>query len=323
MAKAEGLHPIRSVAYRTGLSPHVIRAWERRYSAIEPGRTDTNRRLYTDADIERLQLLRMATEGGRGIGHVAGLTTEELRLLVSRDSASGKLSVASTRSDREPAAYHLDKCMDAVRQLDAGLLEERMLQATVTLSAQSLIEDLLVPFMAQLGQLWHEGSLRPAHEHLASVVVRNVFASLAASHRTTAGAPELIVATLPGQWHEFGALAATATALSEGWRVTYLGPNLPAEDVAATAQSRRARAVAISLVYPADDAHLHAELVRLRRLLPASTALVAGGQASGAYAAALGQADALVATSLAEFRHWLRRLRSSQGAEQTGPPGSS
>ena len=315
MAKGKGLHPIRSVAHRTGLSSHVIRAWERRYSAIEPGRTPTNRRLYTDADIERLQLLRMATEGGRGIGHVAGLTTEELRLLVSRDGAADPLSASLTREDREPAAYHLDKCMDAVRQLDAGLLEERMLQATVTLSPQSLIEDLLVPFMTHLGQLWHEGSLRPAHEHLASEVVRNVLGHLAASHHVPVGGPELVVTTLSGQWHEFGALAAAATAAMEGWRVTYLGPNLPAEDVAAAAQSRRAKAVAISLVYPEDDARLHADLIHLRRLLPSSTVMVAGGQACGAYASALSQTGTLVVGSLAEFRDRLRGLRSGQSKE--------
>lgn len=316
----KGLHPIRSVAFRTGLSPHVIRAWESRYSAVEPSRTDTNRRLYTDDDIERLQLLRLATQGGRGISHVAGLPTEELRRLVTRDGTPGLTSVSPQQRDREPAGYHLDTCLAAVCQFDGALLEERMLQASVTLSAQSMIEDLLVPLMKKIGDLWHEGGIRPAHEHLASVLVRNVLGVLAASHQAGAGAPELIVTTPSGQWHELGALAAAATAAAEGWRVSYLGPNLPAEDIAAAAHSRRARAVALSLAYPEDDPHLHAELVRLRRLLPASTALVVGGSASGAYASALSQAAAVAVSNLAEFRDRLRSLRASDRAEPSAPP---
>ena len=58
-------HSIKIVAQRTGLSSHVIRVWERRYDAVSPRRTETNRRLYSDGDIERLKLLGEATE----IGH--------------------------------------------------------------------------------------------------------------------------------------------------------------------------------------------------------------------------------------------------------------
>ena len=77
-------HPIRVVARRTGLTPDVLRAWEKRYKAVEPDRS-SGRRLYSDADVDRLLLLRRATLGGRSIGQVAGLSTAELEELTRAD----------------------------------------------------------------------------------------------------------------------------------------------------------------------------------------------------------------------------------------------
>jgi DNA-binding transcriptional MerR regulator len=76
-------HSIKAVSRRTGLSPHVIRIWEKRYGAVEPRRTSTNRRLYSDAEIERLNSLRLATAAGHSIGNIATLPLRQLNSLVA------------------------------------------------------------------------------------------------------------------------------------------------------------------------------------------------------------------------------------------------
>src|SRR5918993_3366876 len=81
-------HPIGVVARRTGLKPDLIRAWERRYGAVAPGRTDTRRRFYSDADISRLLLLKRVVDTGRSIGQVANLSNEELESLVTVGSGT-------------------------------------------------------------------------------------------------------------------------------------------------------------------------------------------------------------------------------------------
>src|ERR687895_1311192 len=81
-------HPIGVVAERTGLSPDLLRVWERRYRAVEPSRSLDGQRAYSDGDIERLRLLRLATAAGRSISQVATLGTEELARLVHEDEAA-------------------------------------------------------------------------------------------------------------------------------------------------------------------------------------------------------------------------------------------
>lgn len=318
---AEALHPIRAVAMRTGISTHVIRAWEKRYNAVSPRRTGTNRRLYSNEDIERLQLLKMATDAGRGISHVAGLKDAELRKLVAADGVPpANLDSERLGQGDTPSGHHLEKCLASIRALDVRGLETALLQATVTLAPQKLVEEVVVPLMIRVGDMWQQGTIRPAHEHLASSVIRTLLGNMTNAYDTPAGAPDLLVATPAGQVHEFGALAAAVTAASEGWRVSYLGPNLPAEDIAAAAVHRKARAVALSMVYPSDDAQLHGELLRLRRLLPGDTKIVVGGRSAIAYDSTLAEISAGRVGDLAELREMLRAIRiQGQGTADAVP----
>jgi DNA-binding transcriptional MerR regulator/methylmalonyl-CoA mutase cobalamin-binding subunit len=310
MAHRQG-YPIRVVARRTGLTLHVIRAWEKRYAAVSPLRTSTNRRLFSESDVERLQLLRRATFAGHSIGQIARLPTEGLRALVAADetvSASRPSTIGPRLVDSSPQAM-LATCLGAVERLDAAMLEETLTRATVVLSQPVLIERVIVPLMYRIGDRWHAGVLRVAHEHLASAVVRTSLGSLSRGYGAAPSAPSLVVATPTGQMHELGALIVAATAASDGWCVTYLGPSLPAEEIAAAAHQRRARAVALSIVYPGDDPFLQGELVKVHRGLAAGVVLLVGGQGSDAYRGVLDELGAVWLGDLADLRKQLEVLR--------------
>src|SRR3569832_2969883 len=102
MSSARQRHPIAVVSHRTGLSQDVLRVWERRYEAVIPARSDSGVRLYSDADIERLILLRAATRGGRGIGQVAKLSTRALETIVAEDEAAREKQGAVIGAPPEP-----------------------------------------------------------------------------------------------------------------------------------------------------------------------------------------------------------------------------
>lgn len=309
-------HPIKVVVRRTGLSPHVIRVWEKRYQAVEPMRTETNRRRYSDDDIERLLLLQRVTHTGRSIGQIAHLSTERLRELVLEDEAASQ-SMASTAVIRElPEGTEscLETCLAAIRQLDGDELERILMQARVSLSQPMFIDRVVVPLMETIGEQWREGSLRIAHEHLASSVMRTIFGGLSTSMHMSSVAPKIVVTTPVGQLHEIGALIVASIAESEGWQVIYLGVNLPAEEIAAAAQQGHAKAVALSLVHPADDPHVADELQKLRRYLNGDVEILAGGRGSRGYKAVLDSIGAVQIPDLNGLRNYLETLRSLDGA---------
>jgi MerR family transcriptional regulator, light-induced transcriptional regulator len=314
--REDSKHPMRVVARRTGLNPHVIRVWEKRYSAVSPRRTPTNRRLYADADIERLQLLRQATLAGHSIGQIARLPADELRALIAADEAPAPRAAGTPLGAKTHPV--LDAALATIERLDAAALEDTLARAAVAFSPLVVIEQVIVPLLAKIGDLWHEGGLRVAHEHLASAVVRTTLGHLGRGFAPSAAAPHLVATTPSGQLHELGALIVATLAASDGWRVVYLGPSLPAEEVAAAAHQHEAKAVALSIVYPADDPHLGAELRRLRRALPSAVVLLAGGRAVDAYGDVLAEIGAVTLTDLAQLRATLAALRQRQPGERPG-----
>ena len=122
-----------------------------------------------------------------------------------------------------------------------------------------------------------------------------------------------MVATTPqGQLHELGAVMAAALAAEQGWRVVYLGPSLPAAEIAGIASQNHARAVALSIVYPDDDPNVERELHDLRRFLPKNVAVLVGGRAAEHYRAAIEAIGAILIKDLAQLQIELAKVRASR-----------
>ena len=196
-----------------------------------------------------------------------------------------------------------------MKALDACALEQVLKRAWMDLGAQGLLMRMVAPLAQAIGDLWREGSITAAHEHFASSVIRTFLGHAAKPFAEMTNAPVLLVATPAGQNHELGALLVAAAAASIGWRVTYLGANLPAAEIAGAARRSDAHAVALSLVYPEDDPQLSEDLVRLRELLPPKLPLLVGGRAMPAYREALNQIGAVQMNDLSSLLEGLDSLR--------------
>lgn len=308
---AEAHYAIKAVVRRTGLSAHVIRIWEKRYQAVRPERTGSNRRLYSEEQIERLSLLRVITRAGHNIGAVANLATEKLRkLAIEAETTGAGIPGSTTNASKRPSI--LDECIAAVQTLDSRALENALKRGATELGVQGLLQRVIAPLAQIIGELWREGSITAAHEHFASAVMRVFLGHAAKPFAGSEGAPVLIVATPAGQIHELGALIISAAAANLGWHVTYLGASLPASEIAGAARQNRARAVALSLVYPEDDPRLEGEMIRLHESLPAEVTLLVGGRAMPAYREALDKIGAVQIEDLAHFCSALDELRKPQ-----------
>ena len=306
---------INVVSKRTGLSQHVLRVWERRYNAITPQRTETNRRLYTDADIERIGLLQEAIRLGHSIGRIAQLPESELRELVR--SGGGMLSVKlpqepslqpNTYVQSRPPEFYLRQCRDAVTQMDAKSLDDVLASAYRSLSQPVMIEAVITPLLIWVGEAWKNGDLRISHEHFVSNALRQFLVNARHTSTIETEQPLVIVTTPPGYLHELGAMLASMVAAAEGWRDLYLGPNLPVEEIANVAESADARAVALSLIYPHNNPHLEREMLALTRYLNPNVPVIVGGQAAFAYQDYFQRIGIIVAENIQEFRHILMSI---------------
>jgi len=303
-------YPIGVVSQKTGISASVIRAWERRYQAVRPARTESNRRLYSAEDIYRLTLLKRVSAAGMNIGDIAHLPTEQLLRMAGEPGEPVSPVSGPAPGGRHffrnvtPGGY-LEECLSAARAFQQRRLEYTLVRAAAALSQPVLVDRLLVPLIEQAGLLWEQGQFRVGNEHLVSVVVRVFLENLRAQYRSFPGAQRMIITTPVGQDHELGALLAAMTAASTGWNVTYLGPNLSGAEIAEAVRQVRAHALALSLVYPLGAPQVSEELKVLKRFLPEKTAVFIGGRATASYRESLQEIRARTFATIAEFRRYL------------------
>jgi len=311
----EKRHPIQVVSHRTGLSADVLRVWEKRYEVVNPGRSSGGHRLYSDDDVELLSLLNRAVSAGRRIGRVADLPVDELKDLVKEDEDAA----VHRRREIEQALssapeVHLSACLAAVEASNAPRLERALMRAAVALSAPMLIEEVLGPLLAGIGERWQHGVMSPGQEHLATAVIRRVLESLTNAAMPGPEAPGIVIATPSGQVHEFGALFVAAAAATQGWRVTYLGTSLPAVDIAEIARNTSALAIAVSLVYPENDPELERELGRLRAAAGPTLPILVGGRAVPSYRKAVDAIDGRIVSELGELYATLEAIATRMNA---------
>jgi DNA-binding transcriptional MerR regulator/methylmalonyl-CoA mutase cobalamin-binding subunit len=310
------VHPIQAVARLTGISADLIRVWEKRYGVVVPVRTPSGRRLYSDADVERLRLLGRATLAGYSIRRAAALPADTLASLARDGTALADGGGVVAGDGAEPAdlwpsraADHLDACLAAIEQFDGIALDALLRRATVALSASAFLDTLVVPLAARVAARAHDGSLRTPHRHLAHATLRRVLDQVTATAMSPVASPDLVVTTPIGQSEELGALVtAAAAAAAEGWRVTYVGAGLSAETAAEAATLLDARAVALSLGTAAGDRLIPRELRRLRALLPTEVAILVEGAGADAHRAVLGVIGASVLRDPPTLRARLRAL---------------
>jgi DNA-binding transcriptional MerR regulator/methylmalonyl-CoA mutase cobalamin-binding subunit len=294
-------YPLRAVIRRTGLSADVIRAWERRYSAVAPERSQGGQRLYSERDVVRLSLLARATSEGLSIGEIARLDVPALEALLHAPQTRGGAERAESVSEVVATA------LGATERLDPTALETILKRAILTLGVDRFVDEIVGRFLTEVGIRWHRGAISPAHEHLASDTLRRVLAWIAEAYELAPDAPTIVVATPAGELHELGAMTIAAAAHAEGWRVIYLGANLPARDIASAAQQVGARVVALSLVYAnGDEKGAADEVGETARAVPDGVDVVVGGAAAQGLAASQNGATVRVLSDVDSFRRMLR-----------------
>ena len=223
-------HLIQVVGRRTGISSDVIRAWERRYNAVVSNRTETNRRLYTDDDIEKLTLLKRAINAGRRIGDIAQLSYDDLFELVMGDESN------ATRSYQRPSTGTVMELFDeaalAIDEMNSNKLDTALSNAIAMLSTTDFLMEFLKPLHTYINDECSRGSLRYIQEKFAKVSMRNCLSNLYTKFRSAKDqGPRMIIGSLTSEDESIDTLMHIIVAQNIGWDVTYVGNSVPHDEM--------------------------------------------------------------------------------------------
>ncbi|MGB7763314.1 MAG: MerR family transcriptional regulator [Bryobacteraceae bacterium] len=305
------LYPIRAVAKLTGIPIETLRAWERRYHAVTPDRTARGR-LYSDAEVRRLQLLRTAVDGGHAIGQVAALPDAELRDLVRTPFSS---SHGQPPAPGQPGANPtLQPLLDAIAAFDLSAVNDELGRLALLLTPTALIHEVALPLMRLTGENWANGSFQIAQEHLFSACLRNLLGGLVRLQRPGNGA-RMLLTTPSGELHEFGILAAAMLAVAHDFRITYLGPNLPAAEILSAAKKCAANVVTLGVMNTNATPEVKRQMAWLVSELPVSTELWAGGTGAAEVFDGVARGGTLILEDLTDFERHLTRWKAARSRE--------
>jgi DNA-binding transcriptional MerR regulator len=222
-----------TVVEKTGFSPALLRAWERRHDLLEPERTEGGHRLYTDDDLAVLAQVKELLDAGRAIGEIASLGRG--RLLESSARAVQPVTVAfpvPRKVAGELSGWSLS-LVEAAVAVDEARVEAALDQAFSVLSPQRALNDVVLPALVTVGELWAQGRCSISGEHLASAKVVGRLLKLleTVNPPRSSGAGIAIAACFPDERHEIGALMASCLLARYHFHVSYLGACLPLEDL--------------------------------------------------------------------------------------------
>ncbi|MBV9915952.1 MAG: MerR family transcriptional regulator [Solirubrobacterales bacterium] len=265
---------IGELSKRSGVSAELLRAWERRYGLLKPARSPGGLRLYSPQDLERVRVMREHLAAGFAAAEAAALASSAVseeapgEEILRPDALRASLTAALDRFDEPRAQTVLDRLL-AVATLD------------------TLLGDVVLPYLHELGERWERGEASVAQEHFASAIVRGRMLGLARDWGLGVG-PVAVLACLPGEQHDIGLIAFGLALRARGWRIVYLGSDTPVRMLEEVAHRVEARVVVLSAVHAHAVTAVKAELSGLAR----RHRIAIGGNA--ARADSLGEASGLV-----------------------------
>lgn len=260
----EGSLRIGELSRRSGVSPELLRAWERRYGLLRPTRSAGGLRLYSGEDVERVNAMRRHIDDGLAAAEAAALA---LRTAAVPAPQSLAFDPARTRVE-------LGAALDAFDEAEAQAVLDRALAAT---TLDGLLAEIVLPYLRDLGARWERGEVSVAQEHFASGVLRGRLLGLARGWGLGAG-PVAVLACLPGEHHDLGLIAFGLALRARGWRIVYLGPDTPIDTVGSAADGFPAPLVVLQAV---DGDRLRPAVRALRSLAARHRVVLGGGAVRG------------------------------------------
>jgi DNA-binding transcriptional MerR regulator len=268
---------IGELSRRLGVSDHVLRAWERRYGLLRPVRSAGGFRLYSEADLDRVR--RMQAHLARGLS-----AAQAARAAIDDERPAGTAPPATAADHRGTPAAEAEALARALDEFDEPAAQAVLDRLLATLTVETVLRDIVLPYLHELGERWASGTASVAQEHFASNLIRARLASLGRGWGHGHG-PRALLACVPDELHDIALLAFGIVLNRHGWRIDYLGASTPIDDLIRIATTTRPDLVVLVGTTTERFDGLSKGLIRLGRIAPLA---IAGAGATGALADTIG-----------------------------------
>jgi MerR family transcriptional regulator, light-induced transcriptional regulator len=223
-------YTIKTVSNQTGILPVTLRAWERRHELLSPHRSENRYRLYSEREIAILRWIKSRVDNGIPISSAAS----ELHLMVKQGiwpEAIPSLPGMQTISGAAPPDQYAVRLYQLLVRHDESLAGDLLREAHTFFDLGTICNDIITPALVQIGEAWYRGEIRITTEHFASTYIRGRLLSMLQAYPARKNAPYILCGCAPTEQHEIGSLMLSILLRSKGFRVEFLGPDIPIDDL--------------------------------------------------------------------------------------------
>jgi MerR family transcriptional regulator, light-induced transcriptional regulator len=263
----EPKYTIKAVCSQTGIRPVTLRAWERRHEVLTPHRSDNRYRLYSERDVAILRWIKNRTEGGISISNAVNEMRNMMKNGIYPEAILPAPSIVTSPGNIPPSEY-VGQLYDALINHDEAQAADLMRSISSSFELHTLCADILTPVLVNIGDAWYNGKIRVATEHFASSFIRGKLLSMLQTYPIRRNTPRILLGCGPTEQHEIGGLMLAAMLRGTGYRVEFLGPDLPIEDLVDYADYDHPDMIILSATMPESAMELtkmQKELDKLRK----------------------------------------------------------
>ncbi len=260
-------YTIKTVASQTGIRPVTLRAWERRHEVLTPHRSENRYRLYSERDVAILRWLKNRIDSGVSISSAVN----ELRSMTSKDMWPEAVPTAPVRQisfNATPPAKYANQLAQALMQHDEAGAADLLREAHAIFDLMTICMQILSPALVEIGEAWYNGRIRVTTEHFASAFLRGKLLSLLQAYPSRRNAAYILLGGAPTEQHELGALMLSVLLRSLGYRVEFLGPDIPVDDLVDYASYEHPAMIVLSACTRPAALELKHMQEKLRKLRP-------------------------------------------------------
>ena len=226
-----GNYSIKDLEHLSGIKAHTLRIWEKRYNIIQPKRTDTNIRYYSDADLKKVLNISILNNHGLKISKIADLSSGEI---------SERISELEQNNHNDDFDLTIDKLIVGMIELNEALFVKQLEDIVLKIGFRSMVINVLYPFLQRIGVLWQTGNISPAQEHFITHLIRQKIISAIDKLSVPQGISNYALLFLPeNEWHEIGLLFANYICREQGINTVYLGQSVPYGDILSVAKDHQ------------------------------------------------------------------------------------
>ena len=223
MNAVKTIFSIKDLENLSGIKAHTIRIWEKRYSILEPMRTDTNIRLYDIYNLQKLLNITLLHDYGYKISRISKLSPDKIPALI-REIVSEKSAKSHAINAFKMAMMNFDQTLFI--NTYNNLLSEK--------SFREVFYEVFIPLMNEIGLLWQSNTITIAHEHFISYLIKQKLITNTEKIQVLepTKSDKVFVLYLPSnEIHELGLMYLNYEFILNGYKTIYLGESVPIESL--------------------------------------------------------------------------------------------